>query len=207
LYFAEDDVPSWTVWFGFLFLLGGACSLTLFRSWPRTLIALAVQSLGLGLVAAQISPPSIAAVKSVVGWIAVALLSITLSRERRPVRDPENQLLSVFFRFSLLLFLFSSIVALQSQLAGVFGNPPSGIAFAACFLIGAGLLNIGLAEQPLRSGVSLLMIFQGFELGYLWIEQSLLVLALLAATDLAVVLTLIVHHVFTAPLPQAEGSS
>jgi hypothetical protein len=200
-------LPSWTGWLGYVLLIGGACSLALFRSWIRVLISLAVQSLGFGLVAMQISNLPLAAAKSVVGWIAVALLAVTLSRERRSLQEVEHNLVSVLFRFSLLLFLFSSIVALLPQLAGVFRNPPSGIAFAACFLIGAGLLNIGLSEPPLRSGVSLLTVLQGFELGYLWFEQSLLVLALLAATDLAIILTLIIHHAFAAPFPPGESAS
>jgi hypothetical protein len=197
-------LPSWVVWLGYVFLLGGACALSLSRSWPRTLIALAIQSLGFGLAALQIAPPSIAAVKTVVGWIAVTLLAVTLSREKRPIREGDNSPLSVLFRASLLLFLFSAIVALLPQLAGGFGDPPLGVAFSACFLIGSGLLNLGLSEHPLRAGVSLLTVFQGFELGYLWIEQSLLVLALLAATDLAVVFTLIIHHAIAVPFPQAE---
>lgn len=197
-------MPSGMVVLGYALLIGGACGLALFRSWTRVLLALAVQSLGLGLVALQISNPPIAVAKSVVGWIAVALLAVTLSRESRPFRDADNKPISVYFRFSLLLFLFSAIVALLPQLAGVFRNPPLGVAFAACFLIGAGLLNIGLSEPPLRAGVSLLTILQGFELGYLWIEQSLLVLALLAATDLAIILTLIILFSYAPPFPKDE---
>jgi hypothetical protein len=170
------------------------------------LIALAVQSLGFGLVALQISNPSLAVAKTIVGWIAVALLGVTLSRENRLSRGEESIPISSVFRFSLLLFLFSSIVSLLPQLSGVFRDPPQWVAFAACFLIGAGLLNIGLSEPPLRTAVGLLTVLQGFELGYLWIEQSLLVLALLAATDLAIILTLIIHHSFAPSVVKGESA-
>jgi hypothetical protein len=199
-------VPSGVAILGYVLLIGGACCLSLFRSWSRVLIALAVQSLGFGLVALQISNPSLAVAKTIVGWIAVALLGVTLSRENRPSRSGESVPISSVFRFSLLLFLFSSIVSLLPQLSGVFRDPPQGVAFAACFLIGAGLLNIGLSEPPLRTAVSLLTVLQGFELGYLWIEQSLLVLALLAATDLAIILTLIIHHSFAPPIAKGESA-
>lgn len=199
-------MQPWMVLLGFLFLIAGACSLTLFRSWIRILVAVAVQSLGFGLVAMQICNPSIAIAKSVIGWIAVALLAITLSREKRESRDEVNTPIAFFFRFSLLLFLFSSIVALLPQLGGVFRDPPAGVTFGACCLITVGLLNLGLSEHPLRSGVSLLTVLQGFELGYLWIEQSLLVLALLAVTDLAIIMVLIILHSNAAPATHDEAA-
>ncbi len=198
-------MPSGLILVGFFCLLAGTGFLTLFRSWNRCLSALAVQSAGLGLVALQIAPAPIAISKAVVGLIAVALLAITLSREKRITADEENPLVQVIFRFSLLLFLFSSIVALLPQLTGVFREPPAGVAFAALLLICAGLFNLGLSEHPLRSAASLLTILQGFELGYLWIEQSLLVLALLAFTDLTMVLALIMLHSHAAPQPAAES--
>jgi len=160
---------------------------------------LAVQSLGFGLLAAFIAPLPIAIAKAVVGWIAAALLAITLTRDYRELRGTDNALLPFLFRLSLLLLLFASILALLPRLLGLFHNPPLGIAFAAFFLLAGGLINIGLSEHPLRVGVSLLTMLQGFELGYLWLEQSLLVLALLAITDLAVILALIVLHAHAAP--------
>lgn len=191
--------------FGYLCLIGGACVQTLFRSWNRILAALAVQSLGFGLVSLQVAQAPISIAKTTIGWISVALLAITLAREKRIARSEENSPINFFFRFSLLLFLFSSIVALLPQLAGIFRNPPAGVAFAAFSLLGVGLLNLGLSEHPLRSGSSLLTVLQGFELGYLWIEQSLLVLALLAVTDLAILMALIILHSHAAPVGSVEG--
>jgi hypothetical protein len=88
----------------------------------------------------------------------------------------------------------------------VFGEPPAGIAFCVCFLIGVGLVNLGLSEHPLRTGVNLLTLLQGFELGYLWIEQSLLVLALLAVTDLAIILVLIILNSYSTLMVPSESS-
>ncbi|MGB7537821.1 MAG: hypothetical protein WBM17_04720 [Anaerolineales bacterium] len=198
-------MPSGFFIIGFFCLLGGTGLLTIFRSWNRSLWALALQSTGLGLVATQIAPPPVAIVKTVVGLIAVALLAFTLSREKRMTADEENPPIQAFFRFSLLLFLFSSIVALLPQLTEVFRVPPAGVALAALSLFCAGLLNLGLSEHPLRSAASLLTVLQGFELGYLWIEQSLLVLALLAVTDLAMVMALIILHSHAAPDASSES--
>ncbi len=199
-------MPSGLILVGFLCLLAGMGFLTLFRSWNRSLPALGLQSVGLGLVSLQITPAPVAIAKTVVGLIAVALLALTLSREKQATAEEENPPIQAIFRFSLLLFLFSSIVALLPQLTGVFRDPPAGVAFAALLLICAGLLNLGLSEHPLRSAASLLTILQGFELGYLWIEQSLLVLALLAVMDLAMVMALIILHSHASPLPAVESS-
>jgi hypothetical protein len=191
---------------GFLCLLGGASLFTLSRSWDRILLALAVQSLGLGLMSAQISPWPVAAAKTVVGWIAIALLALTLSRES-PQTTAGDKSVQFFFRFSLILFLFSTILALLPQLGGVFRDPPASLALVSCYLLGAGLINLGLSEHPLRSAASLLTVMQGFELGYLWIEQSLLVLALLAVTDLAMVMAMIILQSRSAPDSSAEDRS
>ena len=198
-------MPSGFIVIGFVCLLSGTALLTLFRSWNRSLSALALQSIGLGLVSLQITHPPVAVAKTVVGLFAVALLALTLSRENRGIGGEKNPPLQVFFRLSLLLFLFSSLVALLPQLTGVFREPPAGVAFAAFWLICAGLLNLGLSEHPLRSAASLLTVLQGFELGYLWIEQSLLVLALLAITDLAMVMVMIILHSHAAPDARAES--
>jgi hypothetical protein len=204
-FFEEARLPSEFILIGFICLLSGTGFLTLFRSWTRSLSALALQSVGLGLVSSQVTPLPVAIAKTIVGLIAVTLLALTLSRENRVVADEENSPIQAFFRFSLLLFLFSSLVALLPQLTGVFRDPPAGVAFAALSLFCAGLLNLGLSEHPLRSAASLLTVLQGFELGYLWIEQSLLVLALLAVTDLAMVMALIILHSHAAPQTASES--
>ncbi len=180
---------------GMILMIAGGALFTLARSWHRTLAALAVQTLGLGFAVVQISPLPIAVAKVVAGWIAVGLLALTLPRfDPSDTPSGGSARIQFFFRFSLLLFVFTSVIALLPQLSGVFGDPPAGLAVAACGLMGVGLLNLGLSEHPLRTAASLLTVLQGFELGYLWIEQSLLVLALLAATDLAMVMALIILH-------------
>jgi hypothetical protein len=198
-------LPPVFIFLGFIFLLSGAGLQILFRAWNRSLLALALQSIGLGLVAAQITFAPVAIAKTVVGLIAVALLAFTLSREKKSAGDEANPPIQILFRFSLLIFLFSSLVALLPQLADVFRNPPAGLAFCACFLICTGLLNLGLSEHPLRSAASLLTVLQGFELGYLWFEQSLLILTLLAVTDLAMAMALIILHAQSAPDPELKG--
>jgi hypothetical protein len=198
-------MPSVLAVLGWILLVAGASALVLFRAWPRVLISLSVQSLGVGLLAAIFSPPPVAIAKTVIGWIAAALLAVTLARDPQELQVTEHRFLGILFRISLLLLLFSSILALLPGLSGLFGNPPAGAGFASLYLIGGGMIILGLSEHPLRAAVSLLTILQGFELGYLWVEQSLLVLSLMAFSDLAVILVLIGLHSPAAP-PEGEAS-
>jgi hypothetical protein len=183
---------------GFLSLGLGSIFLTLFRSWPRTLSAFAIQSFGVGAVALQVAPLPVAAAKVLVGWLIASMIAVTLCREKREFPPEDASPLASIFRLSLLLFMFSSIVALIPDVKALFQDPPAGIVFPACFLLGNGFINLGLSEHPMRVGISLISLVQGFELAYLWMEQSLLVVGLLAVMDLAIILVLV--YQFSASL-------
>lgn len=189
---------------GFLFVLGGAAVHTLSRSWTRSLLAFAAQSLGIGILAWQFSPLPMAMAKCVVGWLAAALISVTLAREGVVHAEISNKPVSVIFRASLLLLILSAVLSLLPEFSGIFRHPPYGILAVTAFLIGTGLINIGFSEHACRVAIGLLTALQGFELGYLWMEQSLLVIGLLAAADLAIVLALITLFSFSIPASAGE---
>jgi hypothetical protein len=180
----------WIILLGYLLLIVGAFTLTLTRSWIYTLVSFSIQTLGFGLVAVQIAPIPVAAAKCIVGWLAVTILAITLSRDRKDIAQEREGLIASLFRIALWILVFSALVVLFPGMGGLFQDPPPGILFPTCFLLGTGLLNLGLSEHPLRVALSLLSILQGFELSYLWVEQSLLVLALLAGMDLSIIVVL-----------------
>jgi hypothetical protein len=190
---------------GYVALGLGSVFLTLFRSWPRSLAAFMLQSLGVGAVALQIAPLPVALVKSLVGLVVVSITALTLFREKRHLPPEDSGVVASLFRLSLLLFLFSSIVALLPDMQSLFQNPPAGIVLPACFLLGNGFINLGLSEHPIRVGISLVSILQGFELAYLWMEQSLLVIGLLAVVDLAVLLVLIILFSVSFSVSIEEG--
>lgn len=180
----------WIILLGYLLLIVGSFSLTLTRSWVYSLVSFSIQTLGFGLVASQISPIPIAAAKCIVGWLAVTILAITLSRDRKDMAQEREGPIASLFRIALWILVFSALLILFPGFGNLFQDPPPGILFPTCFLLGTGLLNLGLSEHPLRVGLSLLTILQGFELSYLWVEQSLLVLALLAGMDLSIAVVL-----------------
>jgi hypothetical protein len=198
-------VPVWIQVLGYIFALAGAGVHTLSRNWNRTLIGFAVQSLGAGMIAAQIAPVPMAITKCVVGWLSAALVAITLAREGAPdARAASRRPMAVFFRAALLLLVWSAFLSLLPEFSPVFRRPPYNLLALSVLLIGAGLIGLGLSEHACRVALALLTVLQGFELGYLWMEQSLLVIGLLAAADLAAVLALVALYTYSLP-QEPEG--
>jgi hypothetical protein len=195
----------WIQLLGYLFALAGATIQTLSRNWPRTLIGFAVQSLGVGIVAAQVAPLPMAIVKCVAGWLAASLIAVTLAREGVPHGETPNRPIAVLFRAALLLLVWSALLALLPEFGAVFRQPSYGLLALTALLIGAGLINLGLSEHTCRLAIALLTALQGFELGYLWMEQSLLVIGLLAAADLALALALIALYAYSVPSSAEEA--
>jgi len=190
----------WIILAGYLLILIGALIFTVTRSWIYALTAFSLQTLGVGLLALQIAPVPVAAAKCIVGWLAVTILAITISHEKKDfLRDTEG-LIAPLFRMALWILVFSSLVVLFPGLGGFFQNPPTGILLPSGFLLGIGLINLGISEHPLRVSLSLLSLLQGFELSYLWVEQSLLVLALLAVMDLSILVVLSILHSYNLPV-------
>jgi hypothetical protein len=184
---------------GYLTILIGSAGHSLLRTWNRSLIAFSLQSLGVGLVAWQIAPLPLAIAKCIVGWLAAALIAITFSREGTPPTADRQQPVARFFRSAILLLILSAVIAMLPQIGAVFRNPPIGILFMVGVLLSVGLVNIGFSEEPCRVAISLLTVLQGFELGYLWMEQSLLLIGLMAAADLAIVLSMITLFSLSQP--------
>jgi hypothetical protein len=168
------------------------------------LIAFSLQTLGVGLLSLQIAPVPVAAAKCIVGWLAVTILAITISREKQDVARDGEGLVAPLFRMALGILVFSAMLVLYPGLGGLFRDPPAVILLPSGFLLGIGLVNLGISEHPLRVALSLLALLQGFELSYLWVEQSLLVLALLAVMDLSILVVLSILHSYSVPAEPSE---
>lgn len=197
---------SWLILAGYLLIFSGSLVFMVARSWTYTLTAFAFQTLGVGLLSLQIAPLPVAAAKCIVGWLAVTILATTISREKKDfLRDREGPI-APLFRTALWILVFSSMLVLFPGMGGFFQNPPTGILLPSGFLLGVGLVNLGISEHPLRVSLSLLSLLQGFELSYLWVEQSLLVLALLAVMDLSILVVLSILHSYSATAESPEGT-
>lgn len=67
-------------------------------------------------------------------------------------------------------------------------DAPEGVIFAVLQMVSLGLLVLGLTEDPLHTGLGLLMVLIGFGLFYSLVEPALAVIASLAAIELSVAL-------------------
>lgn len=194
-----------------LLIAGGV--LVIVTDWRLSFVALVVQYLGAALLLTQIVLPQVALVKLLVGLLVVTLLTITgwqagFGQGLVPAGDayPPRRRLGFEVRtglpFRLLAVLMVSVAALyvagqpELVLPGLDQQPA--LNTASYVLLGLGLLNLGLTEEPMNAGMGLLTTLIGFEMFYAAVEPSLAVVALLAGVHFAIGLAIsylaMLHH-------------
>ncbi len=186
-------------------LLLAAAALVLFNDWRIRLAALAVQYTAAAILVTQAVRVEVAFAKFVVGCLVVVILVITAAQFNfgRPTLaepDPEPDAdarprrfevpTGLPFRFMATLMFIIAALYLATQpnmvLPGLQVAPAINI--ASYLLMALGLLNLGLSEEPMRSGTGLLTLLTGFEIFYAVVEPSLAIVALLAAAEFGVAL-------------------
>jgi hypothetical protein len=195
---------------GLLGLVVAASVLVITNSWRLRLTALAAQYMCLAALFTQIVIWQVVLGRLVVGAGVVGILLVT-SREitgaypwapRKPLADAAapapRVILSTLWRSQFSAdFPFRVVaVAMALVVAGSLAGQPiellpvlsPGVKMAGFLLCGLGLFSLGLSEDPMRAGLSLLTLLSGFELLYIVVEPSLAIVALLAAADFAVTL-------------------
>ncbi|MCJ7706139.1 MAG: hypothetical protein MUO38_00840 [Anaerolineales bacterium] len=155
-------------------------------------------------------PLSIAAAKLVAGLMACGALALSVAALRW--RSPEVQAgaLPSGHAFRLVAAGMVATVAVGLGLGNWMSLPgitAPGI-LGSTLLMGLGLLQIGITEEPLRVGAGLLTLLSGFEIAYSSIEPSLAVVALLAAVHLGI--ALVVSYLLLVvrderPIPEGGG--
>lgn len=165
-----------------------ATGLLLYRDWRYGLGFLAAQYLAVFWLCQARWPISMAAVKLVTGWMVCAALGITqlsisLPREADETSWPQGRLFRLFTAGLVLVVTYALANSTSTWLSL---SLPA--AWAGLFLIGMGLLHLGITVQPFRVILGLLTIMSGFEILYAAVEGSVLVAALLAAVNLGLAL-------------------
>lgn len=162
----------------------------------RSLVALSVMFVCAAWLAAIGSGLASAAVKLLSGLLASVILWMTAAGEGW---DPGPELARIPSGrvFRLLAAVLVGTAAAGFSRANLVGLPVQtpGAITASMVLIGLGLLQTGLSEEPLRVGLGLLMMLAGFDLSYATIEPSVAVMALIASTELGV--ALVVSYLLT----------
>jgi hypothetical protein len=168
-------------------ILLATTSLTLLAShrWRWWLFALMLQYAGVFTLTALNWPLALAGVKLVAGWMAGLALAITVHNS--PVlwvaeeRTQPGGALFRFFAAGLVALVVSSVAP---RMADWMPGVQMEQVWSGLFLIGIGLLHLGLTSQPLRVVLGLLTVLSGFEILYAAVETATLVAGLLAAINL-----------------------
>ena len=192
--------------------------------WRYSIIALAVQYVGVFVLVALVWPLEMAAAKLVTGWMAAAILVVAVTNllqewpfnvtgeapleqgelpEETPKPVPNAGYATVSFPSSRVFRLLAAlliVLAVLSIAPGLTQWVP-GIsleqAWGGLILIGIGLLQLGFTGHTFRTVLGLLTMLAGFEILYAVVEQSTLVEGLLAGVNL--ILALAGAYLLTAP--------
>ena len=166
---------------GFLLLISS--------DWRVSILILAAQYGEVFALVALSWSVEMAVVKLVAGWMAGAVLGMAL------VSIPEGSfvfrqlnLSGIVFRLLLAVLVVLVMVSLAPQLARWVPGVTPAQAYGGAFLIGLGLVHLGLTVRPLGVILGLLTVFSGFEIWYASVETSILVSGLLAGINLGLAL-------------------
>ena len=173
-----------------LMLLAAEVNLTR-RQWLVNLIALAAQYLGMFLLLTLVRPPTLAAIKLIVGWMDTLLLYIALASvgEFYTLKAPQRLSSGQIFRLLDGLFMIVFVILFLPQIQSLFlmgGNQPLLVAAVGTMLLG--LLQVSMISEPFYIILGLLTFLSGFELLYAALELSLLLEALFAGINLGLAL-------------------
>jgi len=176
-------------WIAVLVILVTSVGLLLVRDWRLSIIFLAVQYLAMFMLILQHWPLGMASVKVVSGWMAAAILGMTRSGLSTQGFDEE----SVWPRGRLFRLFAVGIVgmivsAATPGVSTIMADAGFAVTSGSLFLVGMGLLHLGITVSILRVTIGLMTILSGFEILYSTVEGSILVAALLAIINLGLAL-------------------
>lgn len=166
-----------------------SASLLLTRDWRWSISLLAVQYLAMFILVLQHWPLGMASVKVVAGWMSAAILGMTrsgLPTEEFTVEDtwPRGRPFRLFAAGIVALIVVVATPGVDTIMA----DAGFAITSGSLFLIGLGLLQLGMTAHLLRVTIGLMTILSGFEILYSAVEGSVLVAALLAVINLGLAL-------------------
>jgi hypothetical protein len=166
-------------------LVAGSSVLVLVsQNWRRSILALAVQYLGVFWLIVLSWPVELAIVKLVVGWVTGAVLGASQLPEASKDSGGRS---SQIFRSLAAIFVFILAFTTYPFLSTWINTRPE-ILQGGLILIGIGLLQLGMTTNSLRVVLGLLTVLSGFEIIYSAVETSVLVTGMLAVVTLGLAL-------------------
>lgn len=189
---------AWVVAFLLLFTSVG---IFVSRDWRLGLGFLGMQYLGVFWLASLHWPVSMAAIKLVTGWMAIATLGITklnlkeAEEESNPTL-PQGRLFRLFTAGIVTVIIATAAPSVEDIIPGI-GMP---VISGSLILMGIGMLHLGMTVQPFRVILGLLTVLSGFESLYAALESSILVAAMLSTVNLG--LALVGAYLLSARKPE-----
>jgi hypothetical protein len=175
------------------------------RDWRVELGLLGLQYVGVFWLTNQHWPISMAAIKLVTGWMAIATLGMTRlgtkeaddSGERF---SPQGRLFRIFAAGIVFIIIATAAPRVEGIIPGI-GLP---VISGSLILLGQGMLHLSMTSQSFRVILGLLTVLSGFEALYAALESSVLVAAMLSVVNLG--LALVGAYLLTAQV-EPEGST
>jgi len=188
------------------FVLVTSAGLLVSRDWRLELGLLGLQYVGVFWLTNQHWPISMAAIKLVTGWMAIAALGMTRLNlieedEDREKFWPQGRLFRLFAAGIVTVIVTTAAPRVEEIIPGI-GLP---VISGSLVLLGLGMLHLGMTAQPFRVILGLLTILSGFETLYAALESSVLVAAMLSVVNLG--LALVGAYLLTARTLEPEESA
>ena len=176
-------------WMIVAFTLVTSAGLIIIRDWRLALGLLGLQYIIVFWLANQYWPISMASIKLVTGWMAIAILGITHLNLKNVEVDakqfwPQGRLFRLFAAGVITLIVITASPRVETIIPGI-GLP---VIYSSLILIGLGMLHLGMTAQPFRVILGLLTVLSGFEALYAALESSILVAAMLSTVNLGLAL-------------------
>jgi hypothetical protein len=164
-----------------------ALILLLELNWRITIIALALQYLGIFLLVVLSWPLELAIVKLVAGWMASAVLGLTWANTTTN-DQPTHTISTILFRLLAAILVVLVAVSVSPGLAFWLKDITVVQAYSSLILMILGLIQLGLSSRPIRIIIGLLTVLGGFDILYASLVTSVLVAGLLAVVNLGLAL-------------------
>jgi hypothetical protein len=163
--------------------------LLLTRDWHWGISLLAVQYLAMFVLTLQHWPLGMASVKVVSGWMSAAILGMTRSGlTATELAEEETWPRGGPFRLFAAGIVTLIVAVATPGVDTIMADAGFAVTGGGLFLIGMGLLHLGLTSHILRVTIGLMTFLSGFEILYSAVEGSVLVAALLAVINLGLAL-------------------
>jgi hypothetical protein len=174
--------------------IGSSISILLGRNWKWLLIFLASQYLGVFWFVHLTWPLSLAIIKLISGLIVCIILAFySEAYDVHSLRDtswPQG----IIFRIFAAGLISISTLAVSTQASLWLGISNTTAMWIGLFLIGMGILQLGITAQTERVIIALLTLLSGFEIIYAFVETSSLVAALLVAINIGLAVVGVYLH-------------